>query len=147
VKPSNLLIDQRTDDDFVWLADFGLARTYQASRLSGLTATGSIDGTLPFMAPEQITHFRDVTPAADQYSAAATLYYYFLTKRFTHDFPKEVAKQLLFVLQEAPQPIQQFCPDLSDKLASVIHPGLARIPSERFADVGEFRRALLGCQK
>ncbi len=36
---------------------------------------GDVGGTVPFMAPEQITSFRDAQPAADMYSAAATLYY------------------------------------------------------------------------
>ena len=144
VKPSNLLIETRANGDFVWLADFGLARAYQASKLSGLTTTGHIGGTLPYMAPEQITHYRDVTPAADQYSAAATLYH-LLTQRHPYDFPKEVARQLLLILQEPPRPIQELRTDLSDKLAAVIHKGLARIPSERFADVEAFRTVLLRC--
>ena len=146
VKPSNLLIETRAACDFVWLADFGLARAYQASKLSGLTTTGNIGGTLPYMAPEQITHYRDVTPAADQYSAAATLYH-LLTRRHPYDFPKEVAKQLLMVLQESPRPIQEHRSELSDKLAVVIHKGLARIPAERFADVEAFRIALSSCSR
>ncbi|MCX7407612.1 MAG: serine/threonine-protein kinase [Planctomycetales bacterium] len=144
VKPSNLLIEERSSQDVVWLADFGLARTYQASKLSGLTTTGNIGGTLPFMAPEQITNYRDATPAADQYSAAATLYH-LLTKRHTYDFPKVVAKQLLLVLQESPKPLQQHRADLPDQLAAVIHKGLARIPTERFVGVEAFRIALLNC--
>ena len=141
VKPSNLLIERRASSDFVWLADFGLARVYQASKISGLTTTGNIGGTLPYMAPEQITNFREVTPAADQYSAAATLYY-LLTGYHAYDFPKEIAKQLLMVLQEPPLPIQRFCPHLHDDLAAVIHKALSRIPLHRFSDVDEFRRAL-----
>lgn len=144
VKPSNLLIETRSAGDFVWLADFGLARAYQASKLSGLTTTGHIGGTLPYMAPEQITHYREVTPAADQYSAAATLYH-LLTRKFPYDFPKEVAKQLLLILQEAPQPILDHRPDLSKTLAAVIHKGLARFPSERFADAEAFRMSLVNC--
>ena len=144
VKPSNLLIEARPDGDFVWLADFGLARAYQASKLSGLTMTGNIGGTLPYMAPEQITHYRDVTPAADQYSAAATLYH-LLTKRHPYDFPKEVARQLLMILQEPPRPIQQHRAELSNKLAAVIHKALARSPAERFTDVESFHATLRRC--
>ena len=144
VKPSNLLIEARPAGDFVWLADFGLARAYQASKLSGLTTTGNIGGTLPYMAPEQITHYRDVTPAADQYSAAATLYH-LLTKRHPYDFPKEVARQLLMVLQESPRPIQEHRAELSDKLAAVIEKALSRQPSGRFADVTAFQAALAAC--
>ena len=145
VKPSNLLIETRPAGDFVWLADFGLARAYQAPKLSGLTTTENIGGTLPYMAPEQITHYRDVTSAADQYSAAATLYH-LLTGRHPYDFPKEVAKQLLLVLQEPPHPIQNHRTEISDKLATVIHKRLARIPIERFVDVEAFRVAFLNCR-
>ncbi len=144
VKPSNLLIEARAAGDFVWLADFGLARAYQASKLSGLTTTGNIGGTLPYMAPEQITHYRDVTPAADQYSAAATLYH-LLTKRHPYDFPKEVARQLLMILQEPPRPIQEHRAELSNKLAAVIHKALARSPADRFTDVESFHAALRRC--
>ena len=144
VKPSNLLIEARPAGDFVWLADFGLAREYQASKLSGLTTTGNIGGTLPYMAPEQITHYREVTPAADQYSAAATLYH-LLTRRHPYDFPKEVAKQLLMVLQEPPRPIREHRAELSGTLAAVIEKALSRLPSSRFADVTAFQAALAAC--
>jgi pSer/pThr/pTyr-binding forkhead associated (FHA) protein len=142
VKPSNLIIEPRGADDFVWLADFGLARAYQGSTLSGLTTTGSIGGTLPFMAPEQITDYRNVTPAADQYSAAATLYY-LLTREYTYDFPSDIASKLLMVLQEPPRMIQHRCPEIPVKLSAIIHKGLARLPAHRFADVAHFRKRFI----
>ena len=70
----------------VKLADFGLARLYQASQLSGLTMQGDLGGTAAFMAPEQITHLRQVRPPADQYAAGATLYN-LLTDRPIYDLP------------------------------------------------------------
>src|SRR5690606_3172112 len=48
IKPSNILI---TDRDFVYLIDFGLARTAGSA---GLTTAGSPPGTLPYMAPERL---------------------------------------------------------------------------------------------
>ena len=47
VKPSNILV---TDRDFVYLIDFGLARTASET---GLTTAGSTLGTLAYMAPER----------------------------------------------------------------------------------------------
>src|SRR5439155_19533887 len=74
IKPANLLVTKVNGREVVQLADFGLARVYQTSRLSGLTMNGDIGGTLPFMAPEQILNFREAKPPVDQYAAAATLY-------------------------------------------------------------------------
>ncbi len=142
IKPSNLLVEQLPNGvEFVRLSDFGLARTYQASRLSGLTMTGAIGGTTPFMAPEQITDFRDSKPAVDQYSAAASLYH-LLTRRNIYEFPKSLSEQILMILQEAPVPITQYRSDIPAPLAAAIHRGLTREPEDRFPSVREFRLAL-----
>ncbi|MGL4420855.1 MAG: protein kinase domain-containing protein, partial [Gemmataceae bacterium] len=65
VKPGNLLIGRDGSKRITKLADFGLARVYESSNLSGLTLQGELGGTPAFMAPEQVTHYRDVRPAAD----------------------------------------------------------------------------------
>src|SRR5207245_4495262 len=72
IKPANLLITVEEGFEVLKLADFGLARVYQASQLSGLTMTGEIGGTAAFMPPEQLTNYREAKPPADQYAAAAT---------------------------------------------------------------------------
>ena len=142
IKPSNLLVeDLPNGEEFARLSDFGLARTYQASRLSGLTMTGAIGGTTPYMAPEQITNFRESKPAVDQYSAAASLYH-LLTRRHIYEFPKSLSAQLAMILQDAPLPIAQHRSDVPAGLAAAIHRGLAREPEDRFPSVREFRLAL-----
>jgi serine/threonine-protein kinase len=142
IKPGNLLVVEAGGRDLVKLADFGLARVYQASRLSGLTVMGAAAGTAAFIAPEQLTHFRDAMPAADQYSAAATLYT-LLTRRFVYDLPRQVERRLLMILQEDPVPVRSHRPELPQVLAAVIHRALARDPAQRFPDVRAFLRALL----
>jgi serine/threonine-protein kinase len=144
VKPHNLLVAGGPGGGTVKLADFGLARVYRDSPLSGLTLSGELGGTIPFMAPEQITRFRDSQPGVDQYSAAATLYN-LLTGHFVYDLPKRPKDQILQVLQEDPVPIRSRRPDLSAELAAVIHRGLAREPAARFPDAEALRRALLAC--
>lgn len=141
IKPSNLLIEQVEGKDFVRLTDFGLARTYQTSRFSGLTMTGEIGGTTPFMPPEQITAFRDSPPAVDQYASAATLYN-LLTNATVYDFPKEVRKQLLMILSEPIVPIERRRSDLPAGLVQAIHRALAREPEDRFPNVADFRREI-----
>jgi serine/threonine-protein kinase len=50
IKPSNLLVTHKHGHAVARLADFGLARTYHASRISGLTVTGHRGGTIEYMA-------------------------------------------------------------------------------------------------
>src|SRR5262249_57735670 len=88
----------------VKLADFGLARVYQESKLSGLTMVDEFGGTVPFMAPEQVTNFRQARPAADQYSAAATLYN-LLTGHYPHQLPRRVAEALIIILEQDAVPL------------------------------------------
>jgi serine/threonine-protein kinase len=142
LKPGNILIARSADGKkTAKLADFGLARVYESSKLSGLTMQGEVGGTPAFMAPEQVTHYRDVRPAADQYSAAATLYT-LLTNRPTHDLPGNVAAQLVHVATEPPVPIADRRPDLPAGLANVIHKALSREPGDRFPDIAAFRAEL-----
>ena len=125
------------------LADFGLARVYHASPMSGLTIMGDTGGTVPYMPPEQITDYRNVSPAADQYSTAATLYR-MLTGSFLFDFdevPKQ--KQLTMVLFEEPVPITARRKDIPEKLAKVIHRGLSKKPDDRYPSAAAFRQALM----
>jgi serine/threonine-protein kinase len=142
VKPANILITRRDGEEHACLADFGLARIYQASQISGLTATGVVGGTPAFMAPEQVTNYRDAKPAADQYAAAATLYT-LLTGALTHNFAQSSYERLVQLLHDDPVPIQQRRPNLPDALADAIHRALARDSADRFPDARTFRRALL----
>jgi serine/threonine-protein kinase len=142
IKPSNLLVTVRDGDEVSKLADFGLARVYQSSRLSGLTMTGDVQGTPAFMPPEQITRYRDVLPTSDIYSVGATLYY-LLTRRHVYDFPKRVELRILKILEENPVPIRSRRPDLPESLAAIIDRCLAREPDDRFASAQALRDSLL----
>ena len=142
IKPANIILNTENSKRVAKLADFGLARVFESSRLSGLTMQGETGGTPAFMAPEQVTHYRDVTPAADQYSVAATLYS-FLANAYPYDMPKNVWQGLVKVVTQEPVPIRDRRPDIAEKLAAVIHKALNREPNERYSSADEFRRALL----
>lgn len=141
VKPSNLLAAGVGGRRAVKVADFGLARAYDACQLSGLTFQGDVGGTPAFMAPEQVTHYREVKPSADQYSAAATLYT-LLTANYVYDFPGDVGEQLVRIMTTDPVPIRERRPNLPEGLAAVVMRGLARDPGARFPDVLAMRDAL-----
>jgi RNA polymerase sigma factor (sigma-70 family) len=138
IKPGNVMIEA---GDHVKLADFGLARVYQDSALSGLTLAGDMGGTMAYMPPEQIINYRQAKPPVDQYAAAATLYR-LLTGSWIFDLPKAFEEQLPIVLQEKPVPIRQRRADIPAGLATVIHRALAKEPDARFANVMAFRGAL-----
>jgi len=66
LKPGNLL---RTVDGVVKIADFGIARAAEETRV---TQIGTVLGTLRYLAPEQ-AEGRDVGPEADVYSLGVVL--------------------------------------------------------------------------
>ena len=150
LKPANILISPlptagegpgARGDFLAKVADFGLARTYQESPLSGLTVTGEMGGTPQYLPPEQVLNFRAVKPAADQYAAAATLYF-LLTGKPHYDTAGNVQDFIKRILQEEPVRIEKRRADLPKTLADIIHRALAREPGQRFADVLELRQAL-----
>jgi serine/threonine-protein kinase len=142
LKPANLLVADEPGGEVARLADFGLARTYQASQMSGLTMTGDVGGTVAFMAPEQITNYREAQPSVDQYAAAGTLYN-LLTGKFPFDLPKNPQQRLLMILQDDPVPVRDRRPDLPAGLAEAVDRALSREPADRFPDVKALRQALL----
>jgi serine/threonine-protein kinase len=103
---------------------------------------GEIGGTPAYMAPEQVTHYRDVRPTADLYSAAATLYH-LITGQYVYDFNGDVGDHLITIMTRDPVPIRDRRRDLPRDLADLIMQGLARNPEDRYPDVLTFRAALL----
>jgi serine/threonine-protein kinase len=142
VKPANLLVAPGPGgSEVVKVADFGLARAYEASPLSGLTLTGTAGGTPPFMPPEQVLDMRSVKPPADQYATAATLYRLLSGQ---HVYAPSGCVEELFgrILQTDPVPITTHRPDLPVGLVAPVHRALARDPAARFPDCRAFAAAL-----
>ena len=141
IKPHNILLTKAEGRVHVKVADFGLARLYHSSPMSGLTVMGATGGSIHYMPPEQILDFRQSKPAADQYSLAATLYY-LLTGHKIHDYPEGNRQALMMILHEDPIPIRARRVEIPEALAAVVHRALAREPSTRFPDVSALREAL-----
>lgn len=139
VKDGNILLSQRRAK----LSDFGLAKSFKASGMSGLTRTGEFAGTVAYMAPEQIVNFRNVQPAADLYSVGVTLYH-LLTRAFPYDF-SDSQNRLFAALQQKVVPLRVRRPDVSEDLARIIERSLQKRPEERFGSAAEMREALLTC--
>ncbi|MBL8890085.1 MAG: SUMF1/EgtB/PvdO family nonheme iron enzyme [Planctomycetaceae bacterium] len=99
------------------LTDFGLA--LPAGRGTN-TRSGQQLGTEGYMAPEQLDDPRNVSPASDQYSLAATLYH-----MVTGSSPRKID------LRKVPT-----------ELLDVLTRALEDNPLDRFPNIDEFRRAL-----
>jgi pSer/pThr/pTyr-binding forkhead associated (FHA) protein len=141
LKPSNLMLEVRSKRQGVKVTDFGLARAYHASQLSGLTLAGEVGGTPAFLPPEQILDFRGAEPAADQYSMGATLYN-LLSGKYPFDVSGDVPTVIARILDEDPVPLLDRRADLPRSLAQVVHRAMSHSPADRFRSVAEFRAAL-----
>jgi serine/threonine-protein kinase len=142
IKPANVLVADDGGRPVVRVADFGLARVYQASQLSGLTLTGEVGGTPAFMPPEQVTNYREARPPADQYAVAATLYN-LLTCKHLFDKPRDAWDALAQILEKQPVPLRERRPDVPAGLARAVHRALRKDPTERFVNVEALREAIL----
>jgi serine/threonine-protein kinase len=141
IKPSNLMIGKTDDKKVVKLTDFGVGRAYEEAGLGGPTLWGDVGRPLAFTAPEQITHLKAAGPAADQYAAAATLYF-LLTGNLPHDVPTEVDRALAAVVTGDPVPVRARRADLPESIESLLARALSRDPAARFPDVVAFRSQL-----
>ena len=142
IKPENILIGQSSAGSVAKISDFGLAKSFRGLGLSGLTFSGEMRGTIPFMPPEQMLDFKTVLPSADLYSTAATLYY-LISGQFIYDQDTDGGGDLIrTLLEESPVPIRQRRPEVPPALAAVLEKGLARQPAERYPTADALRRAL-----
>jgi len=142
IKPGNMLNADNGNHRGSCLADFGLARAYQTSQLSGLTISGEVGGSLAYMAPDQLTNFRNATPACDVYSVTASLYT-MLTGKFVYDFTGSASQAVARILKGNPTPITEHRSDIPKKLVNVIAKGLEPKPENRIPEAWKLKKLLL----
>ncbi len=141
VKPDNIFLAREpgTEGPVAKVLDFGIAKNLVDDQQK-LTATGMIIGTPAYMAPEQITAGRNVTPAADQYAVAA-LTYEMLTGRLPVTADTYHGLVVAKVTSD-PTPLHVYRRDLPRAFCDVVTRALARDPAERYIDLEAFRAAL-----
>lgn len=145
LKPGNILLTRSG----VKVLDFGLAKITQASAVSGagvpetttlsLTAEGSILGTLPYMAPEQVEG-RDADARSDIFAFGVVLYELIAGRRpFMGDTPAHLAAA---ILREEPRPLTAIEPRTPPALADVVRTCLEKDPDKRWQSARDVKHAL-----
>jgi serine/threonine-protein kinase len=141
VKPSNVMLVRRADDDgeereHVKLCDFGVVRGIAESFRE---PSGSVLlGTPTYMSPEQCLG-EPVDARSDVYGCGA-MFYELITGEppFTADDPQALLRQHLLV---APLLPTQRCPDLDPRVDAIVMKALAKEPANRYASMRDLRRA------
>lgn len=123
VKPANLLV---TPEGHVRVLDLGLAGSVLEAESTRL---GRVVGTMDFMAPEQIRSPDGVGPSADIYALGCTLYFALTGEvPFPGGTRQEKARRHL---KEAPRPVRQLAPTISEGMATVVTALLHKDPQAR----------------
>ncbi len=132
VKPANVLLDEAGR---AYLADFGIARMLEGSPV--VTATGLIQGSPTYMAPEQAMGTK-VDRLADVYSIGV-MAFECLTGRAPYTGTTPVAILMKHVQEPVPEPAPA---ELAPALAAVVRRCLAKAPADRWPSAGAFAAAL-----
>lgn len=139
IKPQNLLLT-RDEGGVTKVSDFGLSKNFQKAGFSGMTFSGQVGGTAPFMPREQVVNFRFVKPATDLWSIGATMYHL-----LTGQFPREFCRgedPIEVILRGGIVPIRDRDPAIPKKVTQVIDRALAEDLSARYQTAVEMRRDL-----
>ena len=137
VKPSNVVLEQRSGEENAVITDFGLARILDDS--SGLTLSGDFLGSVDFAAPEQIEG-SGADSRTDVYSLGA-LAYFLLTGTAPFANRSSAAKLVSHVNAERPRPSAAGAP-VSAAADEAVMRAMATDPAERFPTPGRFAEIL-----
>jgi len=133
VKPSNIMLG---DEDDVTLADFGIARAAEGTRL---TQTGLVVGTPEYMSPEQ-ARGEEVDYRTDIYSLGVVTYEMLAGRvPFAGTTPHAVLHKHVY---ETPPPLRAMARGIPRAVEKAISRALAKNPKRRYQSAGEMAEAL-----
>ncbi|WP_373651956.1 protein kinase domain-containing protein [Schlesneria sp. DSM 10557] len=135
IKPANLLLDT---EGTVKILDMGLARLSvdgEDSPQADLTSTGTIMGTVDYMAPEQALDTKSADARADIYALGCSLYF-LLTGKSTYE--GETLMKKLLAHREQPIPaLRTIHPEVTEELEVVFKKLVAKKVEDRYQSMTE----------
>jgi len=143
-KDQNILVGNESPNFIAKLTDFGLAKSFTQSGMSGVTMAGEMAGTLAYMPPEQLRNFRDVKPQSDIYAVGMTAFS-LLTGSLALDLTRKtsVNDTIRAIFEQPCIPLRQRAPHIPQPVCDIIDRALAKDASQRWQSAGAMRMALM----
>ncbi|MDQ2747286.1 MAG: serine/threonine-protein kinase [Acidobacteriota bacterium] len=144
IKEQNILVDGTYPNYISKLTDFGLAKSFKQTGMSGVTMVGDVAGTIAYMPPEQVRDFKEVKPPSDIYAIGMTAYSLMTGAHALDLSPRAGISETVKAIFEKPiVPINQRLPEIPRRVAAVIETAIAKEVELRWRTAGEMREALL----
>jgi serine/threonine-protein kinase len=143
IKDQNILVKGSLPNLSAKLTDFGLAKSFAQSGMSGVTVAGEMAGTLAYMPPEQLKNFRDVKPQSDLYALGMTAYS-LLSGQLALNIGRNtsMAETIKAIFEQPTIPLRERAPHLAPALCEVIDRALVKDPTQRWQTAKAMRTAL-----
>ena len=143
-KDQNILVSGHSPNLVAKLTDFGLAKSFTHSGMSGVTMAGEMAGTLAYMSPEQLRNFRDVKPQSDIYAVGMTAYSLLSGSLALEITSRGNINDTIRAIFEQPAiPLSQRAPHVPAPVCEIIDRALAKDPAHRWQSATAMRNALL----
>jgi len=139
IKPANVLLD---DNQNAYLSDFGLAKV---NAEADITQNDVIVGTLTYMSPEHLRGER-LDQRTDVYGIGIMLYEMLCGRPpFTTEEGEDSIVGMVYKhLEKMPPPMNDFNPNISHELETVVMRSLSKNRDDRYFDMSEFVKAIDG---
>src|SRR6267378_768131 len=148
IKDQNILVSGNGSNLSAKLTDFGLAKSFTQSGMSGVTVAGEMAGTLSYMPPEQLKNFRDVKPQSDIYALGMTAYS-LLSGQLALKISRNasMSETIKAIFEQPAIPLRERAPELSAAICEIVDRALVKDPNERWQSARAMRNALLHVAK
>ncbi|MFQ5798380.1 MAG: protein kinase, partial [Bacteroidota bacterium] len=128
IKADNIMVNAKNQ---IKVMDFGLAKLKGSLKL---TRTSSTVGTLAYMSPEQVQG-GEIDARSDIFSFGVVLFEMLAGQtpfRGEHE-----AAMVYSIVNEEPEPVQKYRPELSSEFLHILNKALEKNPEERYQSVSE----------